>query len=223
MITVHHLEHSRSQRLLWLLEELGLDYRIKHYKRDPKTRLAPPELRKVHPLGKSPVLTDGDEVLAESGAIMETLCERYDPDHKLLPAHGTPEHRRVRYWLHYAEGSIMPWLLMTLVFSSLPKQKMPFFVKPVVQGISGKVHAKLLDPQIALHRDYLEAELGKSTWFGGETLTVADVAMSLPVQGLAARAGLERHPRLQAFLERVESRPGWKAALEKGGPYELGR
>lgn len=223
MIVVHHLEHSRSQRLLWLLEELDLEYRVQTYRRDPKTRLAPEALRRVHPLGKSPVLVDGDEVLAESGAIMETLCERYDREHRLLPPHGSAEHRRARYWLHYAEGSIMPWLLMTLVFGSLPKQKMPFFVRPVVKGIADKVHGALLGPQVALHRDYLESELGDAPWFGGDRPGVADIALSLPVQGLAARAGLDRHPRLAGLLERIEARPAWKRALDKGGPYELMR
>ena len=166
MVIVHHLNNSRSQRLLWLLEELGVLYDIKHYQRDPKTMLAPPELRKVHALGKSPVITDGNLTLAESGAIIEYLADRYGSG-KLLPPAGTPERLRCTYWLHYAEGSAMPPLLLKLVFNRVESAPMPFFIRPIAKGIAGRAGTGFIDPQIKLHLDYMEGELGKSEWFAG--------------------------------------------------------
>ena len=161
MITVHHLNNSRSQRILWLLEELALPYEIKRYQRDPQTLLAPPELRRIHPLGKSPVITDGELTLAESGAIIEYLADRYGQG-RLLPAPGTPERVRSSYWLHYAEGSAMPPLLLKLVFSRLPRSPAPFFIKPVLRGIAGKAQRVFIDPQLKTHLDYLEGELART-------------------------------------------------------------
>ena len=221
MITVHHLNNSRSQRVLWLLEELGLPYAVKRYERDPKTMLAPPELRAVHPLGKSPVIDDDGLVLAESGAIVEYLAETYG-EGRLLPAAGTPERLRHRYWMHYAEGSAMPPLLMSLVFSKVRGAPAPFFVKPIARAIADKVMAGFVSPQIRLHLDFMEAELGKSTWFAGEQFGAADIQMSFPVEAAAARGGLDAgRPRLKAFLERIHGRPAYRRALEKGGPYTL--
>lgn len=221
MIVVHHLNNSRSQRILWLLEELGAPYEIQRYQRDPETMLAPPDLRAVHPLGKSPVLVDGDLTLAESGAIVEYLGDRYGAG-TLIPAHGTPERLRCNYWLHYAEGSAMPPLLLKLVFQHVEQAPMPFFVRPVAKSISAKVQDSFVDPQIALHLDYLEDELAKNTWFGGDAFSVADVQMSFPLEGAAARAGLDAgRPRLWAFLERIHARPAYKRALERGGDYAL--
>ena len=221
MITVHHLENSRSQRVLWLLEELGVPYEVKRYERNKETMLAPPELRAVHPLGKSPVITDGDVTVAESGAIVEYLVERYG-NGRLIPPPGTPERRRYTYWLHYAEGSAMPPLLLKLVFDRVEVAPMPFFVKPVARAIAGRAKGSFIEPQIALHFDYIESELGKSTWFAGEEMTAADVQMSFPLEAAATRAGAaEGRPRIRAFLERVRARPAYKAALAKGGPYEL--
>ena len=218
MITVHHLNNSRSQRILWLLEELGVEYQIKRYQRDPKTMLAPAELRAVHPLGKSPVISDGEQVLAESGAIIEYLAERYSDT--LLPPAGSPERLRCNYWLHYAEGSAMPPLLLKLVFDTIERSPMPFFIKPVARGISQKVKKMMIEPQLQLHLDYLEAELGKSTWFAGESITAADFQMSFPLEAAASRAGLDaRYPRLTAFLQRIHARPAYQRALEKGGEY----
>lgn len=222
MITVHHLEHSRSQRILWLLEELGLEYCIERYLRDPKTMLAPPELRAVHPLGKSPVLTDGELTLAESGAIIEYLGDTYGAG-TLMPAHGTEARRRCSYWLHYAEGSAMPPLLLKLVFGRVAKAPAPFFVRPVARAIAAKVQRAFVDPQIALHLDYMEAELGKSTWFAGDDFSVADIALSFPLEAAAARGGLDAgRPRLAAWLERIHARPAYRRALERGGAYRLG-
>lgn len=223
MITVHHLENSRSQRILWLLEELGLQYRVKRYARDPETKLAPASLRKVHPLGKSPVITDGELTVAESGAIIEYLVGRYGADSGLLPAAGTPERLRYSYWLHYAEGSAMPPLLLSLIFRKMPDAPMPFFVRPVVRGIAAKVQQSFVKPQLALHLDFMEAELGRAEWFAGDTFSAADIQMSFPVEGAGA-AGLlgDTRPGLQAFLERIAERPAYQRALKKGGPYALG-
>ena len=218
MITVHHLNNSRSQRILWLLEELGVEYQIQRYERDPKTMLAPQELRAVHPLGKSPVVTDGDLTLAESGAIIDYLANRYGPD--LLPPAGSPERLRCTYWLHYAEGSAMPPLLLKLVFDKVENSPMPFFVKPVARGIAQKVKNAFITPQLKLHLDYLEGELGKSTWFAGEQFSAADIQMSFPLEAATSRGGLDAsRPLLKAFLERIHTRPAYRRALEKGGEY----
>jgi glutathione S-transferase len=224
MITVHHLETSRSQRILWLLEELDLPYEIKLYKRDSKTRLAPPELKAVHPLGKSPVITDGKEVIAESGAIIEYLVERYGENlqgelSQLHPASGTPTHRQCRFWMHYAEGSLMNWLVMKLVFMSIPTQPMPFFVKPIAKAICTQVQAKLIDPNLATALAFMEAHLAKHKWFSGKDISMADFQMSFPVEAALAR-GTEggSFPQLQAYRERMVARPAYQRALAKGGP-----
>ena len=222
MITLHHLNNSRSQRVLWLLEELGLEYQVKRYQRDTKTMLAPPELRAVHPLGKSPVITDGELTLAESGAIIEYLAGRYGGGKLVVPAPNTPERLRYSYWMHYAEGSAMPPLLMKLVFDRIETAPMPFFAKPIARAISGKAKSTFIGPQITLHLGYMESELGKSPWFAGGDFTAADIQMSFPLEAAAARGGLgENYPKLSAFLQRVHARPAYQRALEKGGKYEL--
>jgi glutathione S-transferase len=221
MIVVHHLNNSRSQRVLWLLEELELPYEIKRYKRDPQTMLAPTSLREVHPLGKSPVITDGKLTLAESGAIIEYLIERYG-NGRLVPAIGTLEHLRYTYWLHYAEGSAMPPLLLKLIFDQIEKNPMPFFVRPIARSIVSRVKSSFIEPQIGQHLDYMEAELGKSTWFTGNEFTAADIQMSFPLEAAVARGGLNAsRPKLMAFLNRIHTRPAYQQALERGGAYEL--
>ncbi len=221
MIVVHHLENSRSQRVLWLLEELGLPYEIKHYARDKKTMRAPPELYAVHPLGKSPVITDDGKTIAESGAIVEYLVDAYG-EGRLKPPAGTDERLRYTYWLHYAEGSVMPPLLIKLIFDKMDSAKMPFFIKPVVRGVVDKVRKGFLDPQIAVHLDFMENELGKREWFAGDEFTAADIQMSFPCEAANARGGLDKtRPKLWAFLQRIHARPAYKQALAKGGPYEL--
>ncbi|MBP6558915.1 MAG: glutathione S-transferase [Burkholderiaceae bacterium] len=222
MLTVHHLNNSRSQRILWLLEELALPYEIVRYQRDAKTMLAPPELRRVHPLGKSPVVTSDDGLtLAESGAIIETVVERYGQG-QLAPVAGTPEALRYRYWLHYAEGSAMPPLLLKLVFDKIENTPMPFFVKPIAKAISGKAKSGFITPQITTHLDFMEAELGKSLWFAGDTFTGADIQMSFPVEAAQSRGGLNAsRPKLMAYLERIHARPAYQRALERGGPFTL--
>ena len=221
MIIVHHLNNSRSQRVLWLLEELGVPYEVKRYERDPATMLAPAALRAVHPLGKSPVVTDGKLTLAESGAIIEYLAGRYG-DGLLVPAAGTPERLRYTYWLHYAEGSAMPPLLLKLIFDRIESAPMPFFVRPIAKTISGRAKDGFIGPQIKLHLDFMEAELGKSTWFAGDDFTAADIQMSYPLEAAVARGGLDAsRPRLMAFLEKIHARPAYQRAIERGGPYAL--
>ncbi|MFM9901341.1 MAG: glutathione S-transferase family protein [Polaromonas sp.] len=221
MITLHHLNNSRSQRILWLLEELGVPYEIKRYQRDAKTMLAPPELRAIHPLGKSPVITDGDVCVAESGAIIEYLIERYGQG-RLIPAPSTPQRLRYTYWLHFAEGSAMPPLLLKLIFDKIETSPMPFFVKPIAKGIAGKVKQSFIAPRIAENLDYMEAELGKATWFAGDTMTGADIQVSFVLEACAARGGLnESRPRLMAFLQRIHALPAYQRALQQGGAYSI--
>ena len=218
MITVHHLNDSRSQRILWLLEEMGVPYEVKRYQRDAKTMLAPPELRAIHPLGKSPVLDDGNARVAETGAIIEYLLDQ-NPGCGLRPAPGTEAARRLTYWLHYAEGSAMTPLLLKLVFSAIPK-RVPFLVRGVANGISKGVGTNLIDPQITAHTAYWEAELSKADWFAGDDFSAADIMMSFPVEAAGSRVGYgPDKPRLRAFLERIHARPAYRRALERGGPY----
>ena len=224
MITVHHLNNSRSQRVLWLLEELGVPYEVKLYKRHPVTRLAPPELKQIHPLGKSPVITDGDQVVAESGAILEYLAERYGA---LAPGDqihwqtqpGTPEHMQVRFWMHFAEGSLMNWLVMKLVFMTIPTQPMPFFVRPIARELCKKVQQQLIDPNVSSSMAFIEQHLGQHPWFAGELLTLADFQMSFAVSALTSRVkDAAAAPNLAAYVQRMQARPAYQRALAKGGP-----
>jgi len=222
MIRVHHLNNSRSQRILWLLEELGLPYEVVRYQRDAKTMLAPPELRAVHPLGKSPVITDDDITVAESGAIIEYLVERYG-EGRLQPTLGTPERLRYTYWLHFAEGSAMPPLLLKLVFSFLPKSPaLPALLRPLVRKVSEGAQKSFIDPQILQQLNYFEAELGRHEWFAGDCFSAADIQMSFPLEAAAARGGLDKKwPKVSAFLQKIHDRPAYQRALEQGGPYQL--
>jgi glutathione S-transferase len=221
MIVVHHLNNSRSQRVLWLLEELGLAYEIKRYQRDPQTMLAPAELRQVHFLGKSPVVTDGELTLAESGAIVEYLVERYG-NGRLVPPAGTPERVRYRYWLHFAEGSAMPPLVMKLVFDRLEKSPMPFFVRPVARALAGRVKKGFIEPNLQRQLEFMEAELAARPWFAGSELTAADIQMSFPLEAAAVRGGLDaKRPRLVDFLARIHARPAYRRALERGGEFAI--
>ncbi|WNH51730.1 glutathione S-transferase [Stenotrophomonas oahuensis] len=225
MIKVHHLDHSRSQRVLWMLEELNLPYQVVRYQRDPKTWLAPQALRDLHPLGKSPVVEDDTLVLAESGAILEYLVDRYDSARQFSPEPvplQSPERLRYRYWMHYAEGSAMPPMVMSLVFARLRKAPMPFFARPIARQIADKALKGFVGPQIKLHLQWMERELGNTPWFAGERFTAADIQMSFPLQAAAARGGdLSAYPRLQAFLERIAQRPAYQRAQAKGGSLDL--
>jgi glutathione S-transferase len=221
MIIVHHLNNSRSQRVLWLLEELGVEYEVKRYQRDAKTMLAPPELLAVHPLGKSPVIVDGAVTVAESGAIVEYLVGRYGGG-RLIPPEGTPERLRYTYWLHYAEGSAMPPLLLKLIFDRVANGPAPWPISVVARGIAAKVQDAFIGPQLKRHLDYMEAELAAHTWFAGEEFTAADVQMSFPLEAAKSRAGLDAgRPHLWNFLDRIHSRDAYKRALERGGPYSF--
>jgi glutathione S-transferase len=220
MITVHHLNNSRSQRILWMLEELGLAYEVKRYERDPATMLAPASLKAVHPLGKSPVVTDGDKTLAESGAILEYLVDTYG-NGKFAPAPGTPDRLRYNYFMHFAEGSMMTPLLLKLVFARIPT-RLPFFMRPVGNLIAAAGEKQLVTPNLTAQLAFLEAELATRAWFAGAEFSAADVQMSFPLEAATARAGLGGgQPKLMGFLERIHARPAYKRAIEKGGPYGL--
>jgi len=222
MIIVHHLNNSRSQRILWLLEELGVRYETKLYTRDARTLLAPPELHAVHPLGKSPVISDDGTTVAESGAIVEYLVERYG-NGRLIPPPRSPERLRYTYWLHFAEGSAMTPLLLKLVFTRIEAASMPFFAKPIARALTDKVQRTYIDPNLARHLDFMEAQLAVDGWFAGAEFTAADIQMSFPVELSRARGGLdEKHPRLLQFLERIHARPAYQRALAAGGTYAYG-
>lgn len=205
-ITVHHLENSRSQRVLWLLEELSIPYTIVRYERDRKTMLAPPELKSVHPLGKSPVIVDDEAgvTLAETGAIVEYLVDKAAGSFE-KPT-DKEEALRYRFWLHYAEGSMMPPLLLKLAISRVP--------------VMGKIAVKRIQPMIDVHLDYVEAELGGRAWFAGNDISAADVMMSFPLEAARSRAGLDdSRPAIMAWLAKIHARPAYREALTKGGPY----
>ena len=208
MLRVHHLNNSRSQRVLWLLEELALPYQVVPYQRDPKSMLAPESLKQVHPLGKSPVLEDGSRVLAETGLIVTYLIATYGP--QLAPEPSSEGHWRYLYWLHYAEGSAMPPLLLKLVLNRL--------------GLLGRPARGFVDAQLKLHLDYLEQELASRPWFVGDQFTGADIMMSFPLEAATQRGGLNAsRPRLWDFLQRIHARPAYAKALQRGGPYAFAK
>ncbi len=219
MITVHHLNNSRSQRVLWLLEELGVPYELVKYERNPKTMLAPPELQKIHPLGKSPVVVDGKDTLAESGAIIEYLADQYG-DGKFVPSKGSPDYIKCRYFMHYGEGSLMPLLLLRLVFSRVKSAPVPFFIKPITKKIAGQVEGDFIQPNLERHVAFLAGELQKSKWFAGEDLTIADIQMIYPMGALASR--YPNVPKtISDWVARVQERPAFKRAEERGGKTEF--
>jgi len=219
MLTVHHLNLSRSQRVLWALEELELPYQIVRYQREP-TMLAPEALKKVHPLGKSPVLEDEGMVLAESGAILEYLQETHDPQQKLKPL--SPQERiHYRFWLHYAEGSLMPMLLMKLVFASLGKPPVPIGLRTVGKVLGQGVQKAYLNKQLATHAAFIESHLAQYPWFAGEQLSMADIQMSYPAFALLARGEQGAMPNLTAWKNKVEMRPAWQRAIQQGGPLDF--
>jgi len=221
MITVHHLNNSRSQRVLWLLEELALPYEVRRYERNAQTMLAPAELLAVHPLGKSPVITDGGTTVAESGAIVEYLVGTYGGG-RLIPPVGTPERLRYTYWLHYAEGSAMPPLLLKLIFDRVATTPMPWPFSAMARKIAGSVQGAFIGPQLKLHLDFMESELADRPWFAGAAFTAADVQMSFPLEAARSRAGLDDgRPKLLDFLRRIHARDAYKRALERGGPYSF--
>lgn len=219
MLTVHHLNNSRSQRILWALEELNTPYHIVRYQREP-TLLAPPALKKIHPLGKSPIVEDQGRVLAESGAILEYLQETYDTAGQFRPsdAQGKIDYR---FWLHYAEGSLMPLLMMKLVFSSLGKPPVPFGFRTFGKLLGEGVQKSYLNKQLATHAQFIEQTLSSREWFAGERLSMADIQMSFPVIALLSRGGIANLPNLTRWKQRIEQRPAWQRALTQGGPFSL--
>ena len=241
MITVHHLNNSRSQRILWLLEELGLAYEVKRYERDPESMAAPEALKQVHALGKSPVITDSATglTLAESGAIIEYLAERYGSlnreDAPLLPAKSAraagvenvssdsdAEYWDCKYWLHYAEGSLMTPMLVGLITARLRKAKMAFFVKPVARRIADQIDNTFTLPRLKQHFNFIESHLAQRDWFSAQHLTVADIQMSFPLEAAASRGLLgTSYPNISAFVNRIHARPAYQAALKRGGEYDF--
>ncbi|WP_102960656.1 glutathione S-transferase family protein [Mangrovicella endophytica] len=217
MITIHHLNNSRSQRVLWLLEELEVPYEVKRYQRTKRLQ-APDELKQVHPLGKSPVLTDGGRTIAETGTIVEYILDRYG-NGRLMPEHGTEAYWQARHFLHYAEGSAMPPLLMTLVLGRIPEEA-PFFLKPLLKATLGKAQSAFVRPQLDLHIAHWEDALKGAGWFAGDAFSVADVMMSFPVEAAAQRVGYDNHPLLRDFLRRIHDRPAFRQGLKRGGPYD---
>ena len=218
MLLVHHLADSRSQRLLWLLEELGLPYEIQRYERDPATKLAPPALKALHPLGKAPLLDDDGVILAETGAIFEYVLDTYDTGAHLRPPAGYPARRTFTYWMHYAEGSAMPPLLLKLVFSQMPARA-PALARPLVKGIAQKALSGFVDPQLKTHFDFIEQSLSRG-WFIGETFSAADIMMSFALEAAANRGlDLATHRRISRYLTAIHSRPAYQRALARGGDY----
>ncbi|MBY4889385.1 glutathione S-transferase [Pantoea sp. DY-15] len=221
MITVHHLENSRSHRVLWLLEELAVPYQIKRYQRE-NSLLAPDSLKKVHPLGKSPVITDGNRVIAESGAILEYLQLKYDSEHQLTLSH-EDEQIQARYWLHYAEGSLMPLLVMKLVFAQLGKKPVPWLLRPAGIALSKGIQKAWLNKQLALHGRVIEEHLTQHAFFAGSRFSIADVQMSFPLLALQLRGSLRDTPATARWLETMQQRAAWQRAIQQGGAIELSR
>jgi glutathione S-transferase len=219
MITVHHLNNSRSQRVLWLLEELGLRYEVRRYERNKQTMLAPPELKAIHPLGKSPVITENGRTIAETGAIVEYILERHG-NGRLIPAPGTDDRLRYTYWLHYAEGSAMTPLLLKLIFTRMSTSAPPL-LRGIVSNIAAKAQERMSDPQIRMHLDYWDNELTKAEWFAGKDFTAADIVMSFPLEAAAVRADAKSRPMVKAFLDKIHARPAYQAALKTGGQYDF--
>lgn len=222
MITVHHLNNSRSQRILWMLEEIGTEYEVKHYQRDKETQLAPQELFEVHPLGKSPVITDDAPkthiTVAESGAIIEYLANAYGKE--MVPRKNTGAYRQYIYWLHYSEGSLMPQMLLKLVFEKIKTAPMPFFIRPIAKGIANKVLGGYVQPNIKHSLDFIEDHLSKNDWFAGQKMTGADIQMSFPLEASMTRTNMDGYTNIKAFVERIHALDTYKKALKVGGPYD---
>ncbi|MCB5426150.1 glutathione S-transferase [Altererythrobacter sp. CC-YST694] len=204
---VHHLNNSRSQRILWMLEELGLPYEVRRYERDPKTLFAPSQLKQLHPLGKSPMIEDEGQVIVESGSIVEYLVEKTGG--RLGPEGERDAALRYRMFLHYAEGSVMPPLLLKLVLSRIP--------------IMGRFAIRRIQPMIDVHLDFIESELAQRPWFAGDAMTAADIMMSFPIEAAYHRGGLDQtRPSTLKWLNKIQARPAYRRAIEVGGPYAYG-
>ncbi len=221
MITLHYLENSRAQRILWLLEELGVEYEIKHYKRNKVTNLAPKELKKIHPLGKSPVITDGDRVVAESAVITDYLIDNYAQG-KLKPAYESNDYWKYHDKMHYAEGTMMSFLILSMLFTKIKEAPVPFFIKPIVKAVANKPMESYVTPNINANLDYLNDELASTGWFAGNEITGADFMMSFPLEALTKKADLSKsHPNIVKFVDNIHAMPSYIRALEKGLPYHF--
>ncbi len=219
MIIIHHLNNSRSQRILWMCEEIGVEYQIKHYQRVSKTNLAPKELFDVHPLGKSPVITDdGGITVAESGAIVEYLSDVYGKE--LKPQKNSKAYRQYIYWLHFAEGSLMPPMVLKLIFDKIKTAPMPFFVKPIAKGIANKVMNGYVGPTIKNNMIFIEKHLSENQWFAGDKISGADIQMSFPLEAAMMEMKSNNYPAIQKYVDTIHARDAYKKALEKGGPYD---
>jgi glutathione S-transferase len=221
MITVHHLNNSRSQRILWMLEEIGVEYEIVQHQRDPLTNLAPQSLKAVHALGKSPILVDNELVVPESGAIIEYLAKTYAAD-SLLPKANPDDENQYSYWMHFAEGSLMPPMVMRLVMERVKTSPKPFFARGIANSIANKVLSNFVLPNFDRNLDYINTYLEGKKWFAGDHMTGADIQMSFPLEAVVATGRAEAYPNIQAFVKRVHERPAYQRALEKGGEYAYG-
>ena len=220
MIVVHHLSNSRSQRILWLLEELGIEYEVKRYERDEKTQLAPQSLRDVHPLGKSPVITDGDITVAESGAIVEYLAQAYGSSDMQFSLDSQAQ-RDYQYWLHYAEGSLMPFMVMKLIFDKLKVAPMPFFIRPVAKGIANEVMKAYVGPNIKANLAFVEQHLSTcDEFFVAEHLSGADFQMLFPLEAVVSTGAATAYPHITSYVHSMQQREAYQRALEAGGPYD---
>lgn len=220
MIKLYALKQSRAYRISWLLELLELDYQLEIIERDRQTFLAPDRLRQIHPLGKSPLITDGELTLGESGAIVEYLLQRYDHSNQFKPLAEDKHYPDYLYWLHYAEGSIMPLLIISLILKRVDQQKMPFFIKPIAQKITHKIRGAFLSPQLTLHLTHIEQSLVGKTWFLGEQLTGADVMMSFPLQALVIQ-GLNGYPNIRRYVQQIQQHPAYQQAEQKIGKLTI--
>lgn len=221
MIVVHHLNNSRSQRILWMLEEIGVGYEIVKHQRDPETNLAPNSLKAVHALGKAPVLVDKEITIPESGAIIEYLAKTYAAD-SLLPPNNPEDESQYTYWMHFSEGTLMPPMVIRLVMERIKSSPKPFFARGIANGIANKVLANFVSPNIGRNLAYINEYLADKTWFAGGHMTGADIQMSFPLEAVVATGGAKDYPNIVAFVKRVHERPAYQRALEKGGEYAYG-
>lgn len=223
MITVHHLEDSRSQRIIWLCEELGANYKVVRYDRDSQTQMAPDALKKLHPLGTAPLVEIDGTLLAESGAIIEYLLATHDKEGKFKPADALSQAGRdYTFWLHFAEGSLMPMLVISKIFMTIKSTKMPFFAKPIARKIASSVEHAYINPGVTKMLGLVNTHLESNTYFAGDNLSGADIQMSFPLEAVSTIPELIMdYPKVVEWLERIHARPAYRTALEKGGPYSF--
>lgn len=222
MLNLHHLNNSRSQRILWMLEELSLDYQITQHQRDTKTMLAPNALKQIHPLGKAPILVHDDKAIAESGAIIDYLADNFGRD-EWKPTVGSDAYLQYQYWLHFAEGSAMPPMLLSLVFRRMLERAKPFFVKAIIKKVVEKVNSAFIRPNLENNFRFINDHLAEHTWFAGEAISGADIQMSFILEAAMARGLVSQteHPAIAGFVATIQERPAYQRAIEKGGQYDF--